>query len=81
VVNVAHPDRRIAVKLVDVDLDTPAAGQQLEAVVVRRHLGGRASGDEQSYVNGLLAAGGSGTTFALEATLGDSAGGPESFLI
>lgn len=39
------------------------------------------SGDELSYVNGLLAAGGSGTTFALEASIGDFAGGPESFLI
>lgn len=39
------------------------------------------SADEQSFVNGLLAAGGSGTTLALEATLGNYAGGPESFLI
>lgn len=39
------------------------------------------SADEQSYVNGLLAAGGSGTTFALEASIGDFAGGPETFLI
>ncbi len=39
------------------------------------------SEDEQSFVNGLLAIGGAGTTFALEASLGDFAGGPDSFLI
>lgn len=39
------------------------------------------SADEQSFVNGLLAAGGAGTTLALEATLGNYASGPESFLI
>lgn len=39
------------------------------------------SQDEQAYVNGLLAAGGSGTTMALESTITDFAGGPESFLI
>ena len=39
------------------------------------------SGDEQSFVDGLLAIGGAGTTFALEASIGDFAGGPESFLI
>jgi hypothetical protein len=36
---------------------------------------------QQAYVNGLLAAGGSGTTLALEASIGDFAAGPESFLI
>lgn len=36
---------------------------------------------EQSYVNGLLAMGGAGTTFALEASLTDFAGGAESFLV
>ena len=36
---------------------------------------------EQGYVNGLLALGGAGTTLALEASIGDFAGGPESFLI
>lgn len=39
------------------------------------------SADEQAYVNGLLAAGGTGTTLALESTITDFAGGPESFLI
>ncbi len=41
------------------------------------------SADEQDYVNGLLAAGGSGTTLALEATLsaGSFSGGPETFLV
>jgi len=39
------------------------------------------SADEQAYVNGLLAAGGAGTTLALESTITDFAGGPESFLI
>ena len=39
------------------------------------------SPDEQAYVDGLLAAGGSTTTLALEASLGDFSGGPESFLI
>ena len=41
----------------------------------------RVSADEQSFVNGLIAAGGAGTTLALEATLGNFAGGPETFLI
>jgi len=36
---------------------------------------------QQATVNGWLATGGSGTTMALEATLGNFAGGPESFLI
>lgn len=36
---------------------------------------------EQGYVNGLLTLGGAGTTLALEASIGDFAGGPESFLI
>ena len=39
------------------------------------------SADEQAYVNGLLATGGSGTTLALESTITDFAGGPESFLV
>lgn len=41
----------------------------------------RVDSAEQAYVNGLLAAGGSGTTLALEATLAGYSGGPESFLI
>jgi len=36
---------------------------------------------QQSFVNGLLGIGGAGTTLALEATLADFAGGPETFLI
>ena len=36
---------------------------------------------QQATVNGWLAAGGSGTTLALESTIGNFAGGPESFLI
>ena len=36
---------------------------------------------QQPYVNGLLAQGGSTTTLALESTITDVAGGPESFLI
>lgn len=36
---------------------------------------------QQAYVNGLLAQGGASTTLALEATITDVAGGPESFLI
>jgi hypothetical protein len=36
---------------------------------------------EQAYVNGLLAAGGAGTTLALEASTQSFAGGPETFLI
>jgi len=36
---------------------------------------------QQSFVDGLLAQGGTGTRMALEATLADFAGGPESFLI
>jgi hypothetical protein len=36
---------------------------------------------EQAYVNGLLAAGGSGTTLALEASIQNFSGGPETFLI
>jgi hypothetical protein len=39
------------------------------------------SADEQAYVNGLLATGGSGTRLALESSITDFAGGPESFLI
>jgi hypothetical protein len=39
------------------------------------------SADERSYVNGLLSSGGSGTRLALESTITDFAGGPESFLI
>lgn len=37
--------------------------------------------DQQAYVNGLLAAGGTTTRLALEARLGDFAGGPDTFLI
>ena len=37
--------------------------------------------DQQAYVNGLLGTGGAGTRLALEASIGDFAGGPESFLI
>lgn len=36
---------------------------------------------QRAYVNGLLAAGGSGTTLALESTITNVAGGPESFVI
>ena len=36
---------------------------------------------QQAYVNSLLLLGGSGTTLALESTITDVAGGPESFLI
>ena len=36
---------------------------------------------QQTYVNGLLALGGLGTKLALEATIADVSGGPESFLI
>jgi hypothetical protein len=36
---------------------------------------------QQTYVNGLLAAGGAGTKLALEATIGDFGGGPDTFLI
>ncbi len=36
---------------------------------------------QQGFVNSLLAAGGAGTTLALEATIGNFAGGPDSFLI
>ncbi len=36
---------------------------------------------QQSFVNGLLALGGSGTTLALEASITGVNGGPESFLI
>jgi hypothetical protein len=36
---------------------------------------------QQATVNGWLATGGSGTTLALESTIGNFAGGPESFLI
>jgi hypothetical protein len=36
---------------------------------------------EQAFVNGLLAAGGAGTTLALEATFADYSGGPETFLV
>lgn len=39
------------------------------------------SPDEQAYVNGLLATGGSGTRLALESTITNFDGGPESFLI
>lgn len=39
------------------------------------------SPDEQAYVNGLLATGGSGTRLALEGTITDFSGGPESFLV
>lgn len=41
----------------------------------------RVAADQQGYVNGLLAAGGAGTRLALEASIGDFAGGPETFLI
>lgn len=36
---------------------------------------------QQTYVNSLLALGGSGTKLALEATIADVSGGPESFLL
>jgi hypothetical protein len=36
---------------------------------------------QQGFVNGLLTQGGSGTRLALEASIADFAGGPESFLI
>lgn len=36
---------------------------------------------QQSFVNGLLALGGSGTKLALEASIANFSGGPESFLI
>jgi hypothetical protein len=39
------------------------------------------SASEQAQVNSWLAAGGAGTTFALESTIQDVAGGPESFLV
>ncbi len=39
------------------------------------------SQDEQAFVNSLLAIGGAGTTLALEASLTNFSGGPESFLI
>jgi len=39
------------------------------------------SADERTYVNGLLSSGGSGTRLALESTITDFAGGPESFLV
>lgn len=39
------------------------------------------SADEQAYVNSLFASGGASTTMALEATIGNFSGGPESFLI
>jgi hypothetical protein len=38
-------------------------------------------GAQQSFVNGLLTQGGAGTRLALEASIADFAGGPESFLI
>ena len=41
----------------------------------------RVAADQQGYVNGLLATGGAGTRLALEARIGDFAGGPETFLI
>jgi len=41
----------------------------------------RVSDDELTFVNGLLAAGGSTTTLALEASIADATGGPESFAI
>jgi len=41
----------------------------------------RVSDDELTFVNGLLAAGGSTTTLALEASVDDATGGPESFVI
>lgn len=37
--------------------------------------------DQQAFVNSLLAQGGGGTHLALEATISNAAGGPESFLI
>jgi hypothetical protein len=37
--------------------------------------------EQQSYVNGLLASGGANTRMALEASIADFAGGPESFLL
>jgi len=39
------------------------------------------SASEQAQVNSWLAAGGAGTTFALESTIQDVGGGPESFLV
>ncbi|MDQ6628126.1 MAG: PEP-CTERM sorting domain-containing protein [Pseudomonadota bacterium] len=36
---------------------------------------------QQSFVNGLILAGGSGTTLALEASIADATGGPESFTV
>jgi len=39
------------------------------------------SADERAYVNGLLSSGGSGTRLALESTITDFSGGPESYLI
>jgi hypothetical protein len=39
------------------------------------------SPDERTYVNGLLATGGSGTRMALESTITGFGGGPESYLI
>jgi len=36
---------------------------------------------QQTQVNSWLGTGGSGTTLALEGTIGDFAGGPESFLV
>jgi hypothetical protein len=39
------------------------------------------SPSEQAQVNSWLAAGGAGTTFALESTIQNVAGGPESFLV
>jgi hypothetical protein len=39
------------------------------------------SGDEQAFVNSLLAIGGTGTKLALEASITGFSGGPESFLI
>ena len=41
----------------------------------------RVAADQQAYVNGLLATGGATTRLALEARIGDFAGGPETFLI
>lgn len=41
----------------------------------------RVDSAEQSFVNGLLALGGPGTTLALEASIGDATGGPESFTV
>ena len=40
----------------------------------------RVSDDELTFVNGLLATGGA-TTLALEASIEDATGGPESFVI